>query len=82
MKKIFESKLYGYGEFAERIHVYQLDEDEFWKFYSMQHDDMCKEFDVFDESDYEVTPGAVYHTYKFYLHNEHIIMIETVALNV
>ena len=82
MKKIFESELYGYGESAEKIHVYQIEDHEFWKFYTMQHDDMCEEFGVFDESDYEVVPGAVYHTYKFELFNNHIVMVETVALNV
>lgn len=82
MKKIFESKLYGRSESAERIHIYQLEEYEFWNFYTMPHDEMCEEFGVFDESDYEVAPGAVYHTYEFDLHREHIIMIETVALNV
>lgn len=82
MKKIFESKIYGECESAEKVHVYQIDNDEFWKFYTMSHEERCEELGVFDESDYEVAPGAVYRAYKFELFNNHIVMVETVALNV
>ena len=82
MKKIFESKLYSECEFPEKVHVYQIENDEFWKLYTMSHKERCEKFGVFDKSDYEVAPGAVYRAYKFELFNHHIVMVETIALNV
>ena len=82
MKKIFESKLFGDNDSAERVHVYQIENHEYWQLYSMSHEEKCYECGVFDESGYEVVPGAVYHTYEFELSVHHLIMIETLALNV
>lgn len=83
MKKIYESPLNGWDESAERIHVYALENDEeFWKFNAMQHSGFCIEFDVCDESSYDVAPGAMYHKYSFNLEFNHIIMCERVAYNV
>lgn len=83
MKQIFKSKLNGWSESAERVYVYAIESDEeFWRFYTMSHEERCEEFGVFDESSYDVAPGAMYHTYRFELSSNHIIMIDTIALNV
>ena len=83
MKKIFESPLNGWDEAAERIYVYALENDnELWAFANMTHDERCEYFNVFDQSDYEVMPGAMYHTYEFKHTCNHVMMIETVACNV
>ena len=83
MKQIFKSSLNGWDESAERVYVYAIESnDEFWSFYTMSHEERCEMFGVFDESGYEVAPGATYHTYQFELTSNHIIMIDTIALNV
>ena len=83
MKKIFESELNGWNESAERIHIYVLEnDDEYWEFEDMTHKEKCEYFNVFDETGYAVLPGATYHTYDFHSTVNHIVMIETIALNV
>ena len=83
MKKIYESPLNGWSESAERIHVYALENnDEYWTLKEMQHEERCEFFDVFDEFDHEVMPGAMYKTYSFDFSSNHVIMYETVAYNV
>lgn len=84
MKKIYESQLNGWGESAERVYVYALEnDDEYWNLSSiMSHKEMCEYFDVFDEADHEVLPGAIYKTYSFSISSNHAIMYETIAYNV
>ena len=83
MKKIYESPLNGWDESAERIHVYALEnDDEYWALKEMTHKERCDWFDVFDEFDYEVAPGAMYKTYSFDFSSNYVIMHETVAYNV
>lgn len=83
MKKIYESPLNGYGESAERIYVYALEnDDEYYHLSDMTHEEKCEYFGVFDQSDYLVHPGAIYHTYAFHLHSHHVIMREYVGYNV
>ena len=84
MKKIFESDYNGWSiEGADRIYVYELEnEDEFWEFESMSHKQKCRYFDVFDESGYDIMPGAKYYTYEFINTGKHIIMCETAAYNI
>lgn len=83
MKQIFKSSLNGWDESAERVYVYAIESsDEFWSFYTMSHEERCEMFGVLDESGYEVAPGAMYHTYRFELTSNYIIMIDTIALNV
>ena len=83
MQKVFESALHGWDESAEKVYVYALESDEeYWSLNDMSHKEKCELFDVFDESGYEVAPGAVYHKYDFQLFSNHIVMRETVALNV
>ena len=83
MKKIYETPLNGWDESAERIHVYELeDDDEYWEFNAMTFEEKCDYFGVFDQTGYFVTPGAKYYTYGFKLTSNHIMMIETVAYNV
>lgn len=83
MKKIYESPLNGYDEYAERIHVYALESDkEYWELDEMTFDEKCEYFDVYEEPDYSVMPGGVYHRYGFSLSGTHMVISETVALNV
>ena len=81
MKKIYESPLNGWSESAERIHIYALEsEEEYWEISEMRFDHRCEMCNVSEE--YNVAPGAQYHRYDFYLEGNHLIMVETVALNV
>lgn len=83
MKKIYESPLNGWDESAERVHVYALESDnEYWELKEMTHKERCDYFGVFDDTGYDVMPGALYHTYSFDFGSNHIIMYETVAYNV
>lgn len=83
MKKIYESTLNGWDESAEKIYVYALEnEEEFWDFHCMTHEERCEYFGVVDETDYFVRPGAMYQTYSFNLSGTHMIMRERVAYNV
>jgi len=83
MKKVYESPLNGWDESAERIRVYALEsDDEYWDFEDMTHEERCEYFNVFDQTGYDVMPGAIYKTYDFNLTSNHIIMRETVAYNV
>lgn len=83
MKKIFESEFNGFddGESVTRVHVYELDNvDEFWKFEHMNFDKKCNYFGV--RNYYNVAPGARFYTYEFDVSRHHIIMYETISLNI
>ena len=83
MKKIYESPLNGWDDSAERVHVYALENDEeFWEIEGMNHIDRCDYFDVFDETGCHVLPGGVVHTYSFDISTKHVIVYETISLNV
>ena len=83
MKKIFESPLNGWNESAERVYVYAFEnDDEFYAFEAMSHQERCEYFNVFDETGYGVSPGGTYHTYEFHISGQHVIMFETIAINV
>ena len=83
MIKVYESTLHGWGESAEKVYVYALESDEeYWSFNDMSHQEKCDLFDVFDDSGYEVMPGAIYKTYEFEVSLNHVIMIERLAYNV
>ena len=83
MRKIYESPLNGWDESAERIHVYALDEsDDRYELREMTEDELCELFGVHEEPDYAVAPGGLYHRYDFEITRNHVIMTETLALNV
>ena len=83
MKRIYESPLNGWDESAERVYVYALENDEeYWELQEMTFAEKCEYFGVFDQTSYFVMPGAQYHTYKFEITCNHVIMFETVAYNV
>ena len=83
MKKIYESPLNGWDESAERIHVYELESnEEYWELNDMTFDEKCKYFDVYEEPDYAVMPGGLYHRYEVSLYSNHIIISEIIAYNV
>lgn len=82
MKKIYESPLHGWGESAERIHIYAIKEDEWMMLYEMTEDELCEYFGVREEPDYAIAPGGLYHRYDFKLTSTYIIVIEKVAYNV
>lgn len=83
MQKIYESPLHGWDESAERIYIYELEnDDEFWELEDMTHEQRCEYFGVFDETGYFVMPGAKYYTYSFAITLNHVIITETVAYNV
>ena len=83
MKKIFESEFNGFddGESATKVCVFELENvDEFWKLNDLDFEDKCDFFGV--RNDYNVAPGAKFYEYDFDLSRHHIVMYETVALNV
>ena len=83
MKKIFESEFNGFddGESATKVHIYELENvDEFWEFEGMDFDEKCNYFGV--RNYYNVAPGTRSYTYGFDVSGHHIIMYETVSLNV
>lgn len=83
MKKIYESPLNGWNESAERIHIYAMEsDDEYWDCSNMNFSELCRYFDVFDESGCDVLPGVMYHVYSFDVTSNHVVMTETVAYNV
>jgi len=83
MKKIFESDWVFRGESADKISVFQFEnEDEFWEFSDMNHMEKCEYFGVFDTSGYEVAPGATGYSYDFEYNCSFVIMTETQTLNV
>jgi hypothetical protein len=85
VKKIFESHANGWDEVAEIVHIYTLEEQDdnlYYQFEDMSHEEKCELFDVFDESGYYVAPGAIYKTYSFSYTAHHIIMYEKIHMNV
>lgn len=83
MKKIFESDWVHRDECSDKVHVFQIEnDDEFWEISEMSHEEKCKYFNVFDSSGYEVAPGAVYHTYDFDNNISFVTMFETRGLNI
>lgn len=48
----------------------------------MTFEQKCDLFNVYEEPDYAIAPGAMYHRYNFNLTGTHVIMTETIALNV
>lgn len=83
MKKIFESHWNIHDESGDRVYVYEIEnDDEFWEIEAMNHKEKCEYFNVFDESGYDVAPGAVYYTYDFYNNISFVTMYERKAFNV
>lgn len=83
MQKIYESPLHGWDESAERIYVYEFeDDDEYWKLACMNFTEKCEYFGVIDEIGRFVEPGAKYYSYEFHTTRKHITVTETVAYNV
>lgn len=85
MKKIFESEPHTafIWESVEKVSIYQIkDEEEYDMFVNMSHRERCEYFDVFDEGGYDVAPGARYYTYSFDYSCSHVIMYETLSMNV
>lgn len=82
MQKIYESPLNGWSESAERIHIYALEnDDEYWEFKEMSFARLCEHFGMYEPS-WDVHPGATYYRYEFEVTLNHIIITETVAVNV
>lgn len=83
MKLVYTSPLCGYGESAECVHVYEFEnEDEFWELNDMTFEEKCELFGVYEEPDYAVPPGGLYHRYDFHLSGCHVIVSEGIAYNV
>ena len=83
VKKLYESEYRGFDESATKVTVYEFDsEEERDEFYELEHQERCSCFNVFDESGYEVSPGASYHTYYFEISNGILVMHDVLSLNV
>ena len=83
MKKIFESEWNSWDESAEKIHIFELEnDDEFWMLEDMSFEERCDHFGVRESMGWSVAPGAVGYSYSFIVKNYHVIMIETGTLNV
>ena len=83
MKNIFESEFNGFddGESATKMYVFELENvDEFWELDKMDFKELCDFFGVQDT--YNVAPGAKFYEYNFDVSRHHLIMYETVSLNV
>ena len=82
MKKIYESPLNGWDESAERIHIYELEnDDEYWDLKEMSFNELQEHFGMYEPC-WEVRPGAMYSRYDFKVTGNHVIIMETVAYNV
>ena len=82
MKKIYESALNGWDEYAERIYIYTIEnDDEFCNLIEMSHSELQEHFEMYD-SCYGVQPGAMYSVYNFEITRTHVVVSETVAYNV
>ena len=83
MKMIYESPLNGWDESGERLYIYELESDEeYWEFYEMTFDEKCEYFNVYEEPDYTIMPGGLYHRYGFSLSSNHMVISEIIAYNV
>ena len=81
MKHIYTSPFCGWDESADRVYVYELENDEeVLDFEEMSFEEKCDLFGVREEHD--VIPGALYQRYDFHRTGSHIIMTEIVAYNV
>lgn len=83
MKKIFESEFNGFddGESVTKVYVYELENvDEFWELDEMDSEEKCDFFGV--NNTYNVAPGARFYEYDFEVSRHHVIMYETISLNV
>lgn len=83
MKKIFESEFNGFddGESATKVRVFELEDvDEYWELDGMNFEEKCDFFGM--RNTYNVAPGGKFYEYGFDLSRHHIVMYETVALNV
>ena len=81
MKHIYTSPLSGWDESADRVYVYELENDEeFLDFEEMNFEEKCDVVGVREE--YDVMRGALYHRYDCHCTGSHIIMTEVVACNV
>ncbi len=84
LTKLYESDLHGENESASKIYLFRINDAETYEeLKGMKHEELCGLFNVFDESGYEVMPGALYHTYDFsIIPYEAVVMVETIAYNV
>lgn len=83
MKKIFESGWVYHDKSADRVVVFQFEnDDEYWEFSNMNFMERCEYFGVFDIFGYEVAPGAMGYSYDFENSLSFVTMIETQTLNV
>ena len=81
MKKIFESELRGEYESAQKIHVYEFEnEDDYWEWVNRNFNQKCEYCGVNEETC--VMPSALYHSYAFDNSTTYGVMYETVAYNV
>lgn len=83
MKKIFESEFNGFddGESVTKVCVFELENvDEFWELDEMDSEEKCDFFGV--HNTYNVAPGARFYEYDFEVSRHHVIMYETISLNV
>ena len=83
MKKIFESEWNSWNEYASKVHVFELEnDDEYWELESMSYEEKCEYFGVREVTGWSVAPGAIGYTYGFSVKSHHVIMIESASLNV
>lgn len=83
MKKIYESPLNSWNEYAERVTVFALESDEeYFELDAMNHMEKLEYFGVVESSCYAVDPGCMGYTYSFELSGHHVIMFEHLTMNV
>lgn len=82
MKKIYESPLNGWGESAERIHVYAIDNyEEYWTLEEMSTDELEEHFGLYNTK-CNVVPGRMFYRYHFEFTCNHVIITEIIAYDV
>lgn len=81
MKHIYTSPLCGWDESADRVFVYELENDEeVLDFEEMSLEEKCDLFGVCEETN--VISGGLFYRYDFCRMGNHAIVMETVAYNV
>ena len=66
--------------YKEVVELFLENVDEFWELDKMDFKELCDFFGVQDT--YNVAPGAKFYEYNFDVSRHHLIMYETVSLNV
>lgn len=83
MKKVFKSNLVGFDENAERITIFEMESpEEQEEVFCMSDNELRDALCAHDDQEYDVAPGALYHTYDIIVSGSFVILTARLAYNV